>query len=229
MKIIKNRNTKDYYDYLESMYGIDDLVVYDRREYTPIKNNPNQLHSLAVLFSNEKLYNDRKKRMIRSYSRDTLLDMDGNYSESHYIPNYPKMVYEGDVRHFCLEVGYIQYFFEVERYLDDNDELILETHLLKKKRVDKKNKFMDCPMSISMVNGRHTGNTLGLPRSPTQYKNPILKDTWVVKFIPADEMWKNLYEYLSSLRDKEFVDNRTNDEHIESNGFDKITSFRNIK
>ena len=42
-------------------------------------------------------------------------------------------------------------------------------------------------------------------------------------------MWNNLYEYISSLRDKEFEDTRTNDQHIESHGFDKKISFRHRK
>ena len=50
--------------------------------------------------------------------------------------------------------------------------------------------------------------------------------SWITKYITPDEIWNNLYEYISSLRDKEIVDTRTNDMHIESNGFDKKESFR---
>lgn len=32
MRIISKRGIKDYYDYLQGTYGIDPLVVYDRRE-----------------------------------------------------------------------------------------------------------------------------------------------------------------------------------------------------
>ena len=60
-------------------------------------------------------------------------------------------------------------------------------------------------------------------------ENPILKNTYIPKFIDAKEMWNNLYEYISSLRDKEFEDTRTNDQHIESHGFDKKISFRHRK
>lgn len=56
--------------------------------------------------------------------------------------------------------------------------------------------------------------------------NPILADSWIPKVIPPNDVWNNLYEYISSLRDKEIIDTRTNDMHIESNGFDKKDSFR---
>ena len=32
MRIISKRGIKDYYDYLQGTYGIDPLVIYDRRE-----------------------------------------------------------------------------------------------------------------------------------------------------------------------------------------------------
>jgi hypothetical protein len=38
-----------------------------------------------------------------------------------------------------------------------------------------------------------------------------------------------LYEYLSSLRDKPFIDPRSDVQKLESAGFDKKTSFRNVK
>ena len=59
--------------------------------------------------------------------------------------------------------------------------------------------------------------------------NPILTETWIPKFISAEDMWNMLYEYISSLNDKEFTDSRTNDQHIESAGFDKKISFRHRK
>jgi hypothetical protein len=48
-------------------------------------------------------------------------------------------------------------------------------------------------------------------------------------FVSAEEVWRNLYEYLSSLKDKEIFDGRTDEEHIESAGMDKKASFRNLK
>jgi hypothetical protein len=60
-------------------------------------------------------------------------------------------------------------------------------------------------------------------------ENPLLKDTPMPSFVSAEEVWRNLYEYLSSLKDKEIFDGRTDEEHIESAGMDKKASFRNLK
>lgn len=58
-------------------------------------------------------------------------------------------------------------------------------------------------------------------------ENPILAGSFIASMIPADEIWKALYEYLMSLNDKEIVDNRPDILKIESAGFDPETSFRN--
>lgn len=34
MKILTSRKNKDYYDYLTGIYGIDEKVVFDRRQFT---------------------------------------------------------------------------------------------------------------------------------------------------------------------------------------------------
>ena len=57
----------------------------------------------------------------------------------------------------------------------------------------------------------------------------ILADTSISKMIPPTEIWQALYEYISSLRDKPFADTRTDAQKLESAGFNKKTSFRNIK
>lgn len=226
MKLIGKH--KDYYDHMQSVYGIDDLVVYDRRGCYPIKDNTIDTR-LSRLFSTNRLYDDREKKEVRSYMRKTLLDENGNYIKGYYYPK-TKTLMEGDVYHFCLEVGYVHYFFEVERYLDENGKLNLDRHLLFSERVGKGERFSDVPMSLSMVNGRNARiGRLTLDNPPIQYKDPILKNTWITKMIDPKDIWDNLYEYISSLNDKEFTDKRTNDEHIESHGFDRKISFRHRK
>jgi hypothetical protein len=76
---------------------------------------------------------------------------------------------------------------------------------------------------------RYRGTVSVAKNSINVVESPILKNTYIPKFIDAKEMWNNLYEYISSLRDKEFEDTRTNDQHIESHGFDKKISFRHRK
>ena len=60
-------------------------------------------------------------------------------------------------------------------------------------------------------------------------ENPILEGTWIPSFIPAEEVWNNITDYLLSIKEPEIIDNRTDVQHLESHGFDKKSSFRNVK
>jgi len=60
-------------------------------------------------------------------------------------------------------------------------------------------------------------------------ENPILSGTFIPKVIPPSEIWSALYEYLSSLNDKPIIDSRSDIQKLESAGFDRKTSFRNVK
>ena len=213
MKILSRRGEKDYYDYLQNLYGIDDLVVYDRRKSFPIDLSSFYIgYCLDVIFKKSKEHDDIKRRLVKGYGMK--------------VP-----VLEGRFFHFVIEIGYYQYYFKVERYLNDNDEVILEPEMVEKKKVSLDKRLSDCPMSIC-CGYRYSWRTSF--HLPSDYKrslveNPILKNTYIPKFIEAKEVWDNLYEYISSLRDKPFEDTRTNDQHIESHGFDKKISFRHRK
>jgi len=54
MKIIDNK--KDYYDYLASIYGIDELVVYDRRGSVTLNSDKILLHGMEYYFRNRIFY-----------------------------------------------------------------------------------------------------------------------------------------------------------------------------
>lgn len=60
-------------------------------------------------------------------------------------------------------------------------------------------------------------------------KLPILKDTFIPKIIPAEEVYNNIYNYLLYMKEPKVVDMRTNKQKIEGKGFDYKESFRNIK
>ena len=68
------------------------------------------------------------------------------------------------------------------------------------------------------------------PDKDGNYKeNPILDGTWIPSLIPAEEVWNNITDYLLSIKEPPIIDNRTDIQHLESHGFDKKTSFRNVK
>lgn len=237
--------TKDYYDFLQGQLGIDELVIYDRRDYTPI--DPIKITSLNLepWFYNKPLYSDKKKTLVRKWASKKVLEYrrdkkdleGGGLRKRRKKRNEEKL--EGTIYHFILEVGYHHYFFEVERYLDDYDDSIvhLDCELVEKKDINKNDKISDAPMCIAPVeytkhhwlfNDEDTFKITNTTKA-NKLDNPILLKTYITKFIKPEEIWNNLYEYISSLRDKEFEDTRTNDQHIESHGFDKKTSFRHRK
>ena len=135
---------------------------------------------------------------------------------------------------------YHHYYFEVERYVDDDDDsrLHLNYGLIEKKDIERKDKISYtpiclCPCSYRRYSWLYNDNEgkFDVTKEMLEQRidNPILYSTYIPKFIDPYEMWNNIYEYISSLRDKEIVDTRTNEQHIESNGFDKKISFRHRK
>lgn len=63
----------------------------------------------------------------------------------------------------------------------------------------------------------------------TMIKNPILSGLPIVSYIPAEEIWQAIYDYLIKLKEPEIIDTRTDEEKAESHGFDRKTSFRKDK
>lgn len=59
--------------------------------------------------------------------------------------------------------------------------------------------------------------------------NVLLKDTCISGFIPAEDIYNQIYDYLIHIRESQVEDKRTDVQKLESKGFDKVTSFRNIK
>lgn len=262
MKILKKEGQKDYYDYLMGVLGQDELVVYDRRDAFPIdptkkwgddidKQYPSNCNSyrnynIERWFRKEPIYGDEKRKTIKRWNSYKVLDVreqnketDGmSWEKRNRTEKGWKDIQEGQIFHFVLEVGYHHYYFEVERYLDDEDEsrVHLEYRLVDKQDIERNKKISEAPMCIAPVcykkwhwYGGGDNFELGDKTREQKIDNPILYSTYIPKFIDAYEIWNNLYEYISSLRDKEFTDTRTNDQHIESHGFDKKISFRHRK
>lgn len=238
MKIISKRGLNDYYDYIAGVEGIDNRVIFDRRK--PFIINKEYFSSimldyyLKVLFGNEIV-----KCVSRSFAR--IFDDSPKYKHIVYknVPGkrWPKReeCLAGNIFLMCLEVGFVQWYFEIERYIDETGKLHIERQLIDKKRIPHDKKVSNSVISIIPCSRSYSGeirfehDTTYNSKPLIEYENPILKDTWIPSFIDARDIYDAIYEYCAAQNDHEFVDSRTNDEHIESNGFDRKTSFRNIK
>lgn len=217
MKLI-SKGKKDYYDYLTGVYGIDEDVVYDRSESHVFRNG---IYSDPEWFDTSKRIDDIHLRPVKKYRQKK-----GAFSRGEIVT-----VMEGRVSELILEVGYNRYRFEINRYLDDNDNVKIDVRLLE--TAITKNKFIDdVPVIITGIGNVSTYRQLANMELNhlryNIYKNPIMMYTWIPKFIPADEMYNLIYNYLISIKDKKIEDNRTDVQKLESKGFDKKTSFRNM-
>ncbi len=223
MKIITN--IKDYYDYVSGIYGIDPLVTLDRRNAYFLKDDEESPFSSIVTSdtpTKEELLNRYRFRFYKGG------------------PNFSYIV---------VGIGFMDYQFEYLRYKDEEGKIVFEVNdIIKFKR-----NVLVHTNPIAFRKGRngyyrdHQGN-IGCYTSPwaerarfgfTGEQNklvddgnapiPILAGTIIPAYIPAEEMWQNIYDHLSALKEKPIVDNRPDPLKIKSAGFDTKTSFRNIK
>lgn len=130
-----------------------------------------------------------------------------------------------------VEIGNRQYFYRV---VGDNDYAEYEFH----KFVEGNERLSDAPVNFARCSivgtyfkekGKFSWDYRYEPEDYTIVKNPILKNTFIPSEIEPEEVWQLISDYISKLKDKDIVDNRTDAEKIESAGFDEKISFRNIK
>lgn len=214
MKILTTRSNKDYYDYLTGIYGIDDKVIYDRREFTILSN------SVSLFFNRTLLEKDAPKKKIRTRK---------------WVGRHWKWEteYKATELYCMLEVGLKWYFFQVDRYLDEESNVCLDWKIITTKEITKDKRIGIAPITFFKAFETYswwTEATLDLKIDKSDaIMNPIIHGTPIASLIPAQEIYNLLYAYLSTLNDVEIIDNRTDLEKAESAGFDHRISFRNIK
>lgn len=207
MQII-DRN-KDYYDHLSHIYGIDKKITFDRRG--------------SVIVSNESLLE--------------LIDVkDYRYSDTYYF--------------FILEIGFVQYLIKVgkvklkyqnEKLSSYNYNRVLSLQMKIAKVYHDNKHYYDTPLSIRrayiktiwkwdsddkyIINDNFSDTIKEVGDSHIDL--PILSNTKITSLITADEIWKELQNYISALNNDKDNDTIMNDiEKAEVHGFDKKTSFR---
>lgn len=180
MKIISK--VKDYYDYLVGIRGIDEDIVYDRRNCFVFNE-----------FNHGEFIRGGKMR----------------YS---FIPIY----------YYVLEVGYTHYLFSLVPKGGSVDVKLIKRFKVEKKKSNSPISFISVRYNVY----RKSTEIEYTKRLDLIWENPILKNTWVPTFISAEEIYDDLYDYLISIREPQIIDNRTDVEKLEANGFDRKISFR---
>lgn len=204
MKIIDNK--KDYYDYLAGIWGIDEKIVYDRRGSETLNN----------IF-----YTPTYARVLSKSTKLTYTLVIGNIAyEVAYFKEKPNPKY---------------YRWETERKnwkpRNIEDETTgagwyYDEHPIKNRKYDD---IMYLVVSDYTVNSGYRRYYTNSGEHYT-FRNPILRDFNVITAVFNPQfIWDALYTYISSLKDKDIIDSRTDVQKLESHGFDKKISFRNVK
>ena len=220
MKIIDKN--KDYYDYLQGVWGQDPKAVYVRTG--------------SFLFSREH----------RPPFFDTPLP-DGLYAfQGEFI------ITAGETEHHIYFIngknGVHMERFLTQRVAREKGEapLVLEYYVdaweeggtrwdwksgrympSKEKYIELAKALTECP-SLPKWRIRHPRVNIRLEKLKGRVENPILSSV-PLTIIPAEEIFGPVQDYLLSQADPVLEDKRTDTEKLEAAGFDRKTSFRKIK
>ena len=207
--------TKEFYDYIASQYGIDNKIILDRRNKE------------------------------EHYFSDNI-----HTAKFHYVWN--------TTLHYVLEIGYVQYLFQVgyiEGKLQ-NIELVKifesvcqivdyqaefqkdwrheSTYKLKirKDLISYATNFYDVESLHRFINLKEiTIDTLRfdqLSNMSFRRNKEYVNLNPFAKFLDPKEVYQQIYNYLISKKDIKIEDTRSDVQKLESKGFDKKTSFRNL-
>ena len=191
-------NKKDYYDYLSGIWGIDDKVVFDRR--------------------GSKMVEDDVKNIKNSHEAWGWFFVGECYVKiGDWVYGFERDGENGEM----VKMDKIISGWWKDRVEMDNPVEIEKFHLKK----DMPDSVVGLYYRIYRGDGKYRN---GYHRS-VKISNPILGQfDFIKKYIPAEEVWQKLYDYISKRNEKEIVDHRNDVEKLESAGFDKKTSFRKM-
>ena len=150
-----------------------------------------------------------------------------------------KEEYEKYITHMILRVGNTEYTFDRDKdgkwYMPQetydgswwNHEVYKNPRILSDEQIElRKDKDVPIVLEVYIRNPR----TSYWGSNVATVENPILQTFGIIpRFIPAEKIWEHVYDFISHKNDKKIVDNRTDIEKLESHGFDKHSSFRNVK
>lgn len=212
MKIISK--FKDYYDYIVYQYGIDNNIVLDRRNYSD--------NSLFDSFIFNKYVCDWTYYFIIEIGFVQYI-FKQNYD--YDIPNKNRFSFVKKI-----ESGVNIFSVQCKRWCKEKMHRIYEKNCI----------------NSDMFNKPEAINFYVLPHSNIRDIKNIEKTSFddfvnyarlweagiylakMAAFIPAQEAYDNIYNYLISLKEPKIEDNMSDVDKLISKGFDKKTSFRKM-
>lgn len=212
MKIISKY--KDYYDYLQGIYGIDEKLVLDRTDFTPLKYQPYENTVVRFwicgflvegLFDGKRfLYGDELKELASNDKKQ------GRGAFSYYINQH---MHDTDF-FWYLSLPPIRAWTKIAKFPIPFHQIPKDRDIPFReiKKEECPNDTLNCPI---LIQNRFNAN---------YEKFPILAEYSLYKVFSAHKLWILLTEWLG--REKIIPNNQTDSEKVISNGFDLKTSFR---
>lgn len=205
MKVITKY--KDYYDYLVGEYGIDPIMVYDRR--------PEKLKKWEMEYSN-----------LNGWTYPTLhkFSICGNY--------FALYSYKNNFYHTISELVKLSKILEKDgedqlwnRWGFNNKPIKgAKNHFEKHNGKSNLNYYFREPILVNDTYGE-------LKFKNGSYSVPLLKTyPYFPSNYPAKQIWQEVYAFISYLKDHPEIPNKLTDlEKLNSYGFDEKKSFRHRK
>lgn len=225
MKILSKY--KDYYDYLQGVWGSDPKLVLDRRT--------EELHRKEDLYSSPRPFSSERK------GKYVAIGINDKVYTGVYIFSEDKFYYGEELNELAESTGYNSWHdkkwmlkWRSDNYQVDENyvEVVLgkdrfgrlESYDLNTQPITKigLNTRFNCPIVI--YNSQDDFDRLKNP-----YKFPILKELEFARVLPPEEVFREISDWLSKRITQKEIQREgilTNKEKIEAKGFDAKRSFR---
>ena len=213
MKIISK--FKDYYDYKVAEYGIDENLVYDRRNGTIVdRQRISPEESNLALYSTLYVGSEVVHLFItqnKIYTHFDLVDIERKKRRYYFFDGYCLKFRDGKQYEYKSNL-WLGYFSDTADFIRENNGFHIreETHLSWEE-------LSKIPLLLITSDYR--------TKNQKVYINPNLQELGI--YIDPDFVWQHIVQYLSDLKTQaEQSPELPNELKIDSKGFDKKRSFR---
>lgn len=202
MKIISN--FKDYYDYLQGIYGQDEKVVYERLCECSNGCEPRTWSKVPNLNFNQEIWPTYHTLAICNVMYRVAI-YNSKFYHNEEVDELKPLIKKFNLHHPQLShMSVAQDFYENTKYFRTP---------IDRRKTDINTKY-NCPI-------------IYIDSYSWLYKNVKLSQFGIGSIYPADKLFEDIYNFIT--KDPIIVDTRTDIQKLECAGFDKKTSFRNIK
>lgn len=214
---------KDYYDYLQGIYGIDEKMIYDRR--TDYLAKPNEfsekekdyiIYTLAIC---NRLFIIYKYGNKYYHTAEEILELDDLLTKDDDT--------KGILSVWARRRNKKDLIKNAENlYNSNNVEIDVNKKVRQPVLIKTRDGEFSCPLTREL--GGYYGKRV--IKEDAYWSIPILSEYGVASVYPAEKIYQDISSFLGWLVDNPPIpNNQTNDEKILSHGFDLKQSFRHRK